>query len=98
MMNRLLFPGLILGIVLTGGSNCSALDLVREGKPTVTVVSGMTLESQPAAGTGRAKKKTGRPSESDEVTAVHVLVEWIRKITDAELPIATAPTGATPAI
>ncbi len=62
------------------------LDLVRDGQPVATVV--VAPAPEPAGGS-RAR---GTPDRQ----AAEVLVEWVRKMTGAELPIAaSAPRGET---
>lgn len=71
------------------------LDLVRDGKAMATIVIASPREAVvPAKGKGKAaKRKTN--AETDETLAVKTLVEWVKKITDVELPIADeAPEGS----
>lgn len=66
-----------------------ALDLVKDGKP----VAGVVVEGGAVSAGGRRG-----PASASDAGAARVLVEWVKKITDAELPVAdTAPAGA-PAI
>jgi hypothetical protein len=67
---------------------CRALDIVKDGKPAAVVV----VDRESAGG-----KKPRRGAPTDASTAA-ILVDWIRKITDAELPVAPAPTEGQPAI
>lgn len=74
-----------LWLILGGLGVASAvwgLDLVREGKPVAQVV----LSLLPAE---------ARPYEA---MAAQVLVDWVRKITDVELPLATVPSPERPAL
>src|SRR5689334_11267706 len=74
-----------------------ALDLVRDGKPVVVIVSKVAPEAPDAKSVkGKASKKAA--TESDEALAVRTLVDWVKKITDAELPVVEAAKDGTPAI
>lgn len=77
-----------------------ALDLVRDGKPLATIVSAIPREvAEPAPAKGKAAPTRKAPvPESDETFAVRVLAEWVKKITDADLPIAAAAPANAPAI
>ncbi len=88
----------VLSLLLLLALPAAALDLVRDGKPLATIVSAGPREAvEPAPAKGKAAKRKPAP-ETDEAFAVRVLAEWVKKITDAELPIADkAPDGA-PAI
>ncbi len=67
-----------------------AIDLVKAGKPVATIVSDAPLAAKPAP-----KKKKG-PEAAGETPATRLLVDWIKKITDAELPVSTkAADGPT---
>src|ERR1043166_226120 len=72
-----------------------ALELVKEGRPAVTIVATVPRESfETSPAKNRNTRRKGPTAESDEATAVRVLVEWVKKITDVELPIAaSAPAG-----
>ncbi|MBI4026529.1 MAG: DUF4838 domain-containing protein [Verrucomicrobia bacterium] len=84
-----------LGLALLLVSTSSALDIVKDGKPVATVV---VLKEQPAASTPAKAKLPRDEDQWDDGAAARVLVDWIKKMTDAELPLAeTAPTN-TPAI
>lgn len=74
-----------------------ALDLVRDGKAMVTIVSEAPREIAPAPVNGK-QPRTKPGLETAEVLAVRTLVEWVKKITDVELPVANKATDATPAI
>lgn len=73
-----------------------ALDLVRDGKALATIVTAIPREApEPPPVKGKAPKRKAAVAESDEAYAVRVLNEWVKKITDAELPVANeAPAGA----
>jgi len=75
-----------------------ALDLVRDGKPVAVIVSTVPPEApdlKPAKGKASRKQAV---AENDEALAVHILAEWIKKITDADLPIADKAADNGPAI
>ncbi len=73
----------LLALLLLPGGGWS-LDLVRDGKPVATIVIGDT-------------RNNGKASASD-TEAARLLVTWIKKITDTELPVThIAPTDG-PAI
>ena len=74
-----------------------ALDLVRDGKPFATIVSAAPRAIEAAAAKGNAPRKRLGP-ESDEALAVRTLVEWVKKITDVELPVAEKAPDGSPAI
>ncbi|HPD16329.1 MAG TPA: DUF4838 domain-containing protein [Planctomycetota bacterium] len=60
-----------------------AMEIVRDGQPIATVV----VEKAPAPDRGGRR-------DWDDAAAARVFVDWVKKITDAELPIAeTAPAG-----
>lgn len=74
-----------------------ALDLVRDGKPVAVIVSKAAPEAPDARpAKGKASKKA--VTENDEALAVRTLVEWVKKITDAELPVVDAAKDGAPAI
>ena len=88
--------------LLVSTFTASALDLVKDGQPVATIVTTVSPEAfavpsaKPVKGAKRAAALA--PAEAEEAAAVKLLVEWVRKITDAELPVAQqAPAGA-PAI
>lgn len=88
-----IFAGLFIAPAATSGL---ALDLVRDGRPVATVVTGVSLDLF-SPGPGRPAgivqpRSTKNPDEVDEAAAVRLLVEWLKKITAADVPIAaTAP-------
>ena len=94
-MNRSV--SLLFALLLAGGSSSFALDLVKDGKPAVTIVSAVPREVEPPPVKGKAPRKKQSP-ETDEALAVRTLVEWVKKITDAELPVADKATDGVPAI
>ncbi|HKB05276.1 MAG TPA: hypothetical protein VKD90_23830, partial [Gemmataceae bacterium] len=87
-------PRMPLGFVLVGfvGNPAFAVDLVQAGKPVATIVSDARPEAKAAA-----KGKARRVEPSGDAQATRILVEWLKKITDAELPVADKP-GNGPAI
>jgi len=90
---------LLLSLLALGGSLISAhaLDLVRDGKPLVTIVSAAPrgIEAAPVKGKGSRKKQA---PENDEALAARTLVEWVKKITAVELPVAEKAADGVPAI
>lgn len=80
---------LLLIAVGTPLPSARGLDLVRDGRPAATVVSHVA-QAEPE---GRPGKRRGQAHESDEALAVRTLVEWVKKITGAELPVAAAAPG-----
>ncbi|HKA07505.1 MAG TPA: DUF4838 domain-containing protein [Gemmataceae bacterium] len=69
-----------------------AADIVLAGKPVVTIVS----DAKPAAkNPPKGRKQT--QATGGESLATKLLVDWIQKITDAELPVSDKPTNG-PAI
>ena len=76
-----------------------ALDLVRDGKPIATIVAAAPIEvAESAPAKGKAAPKRKPAPETDEQYAVRVLNEWVKKITDTELPIAGQAPVNGPAI
>ena len=73
------------------GSLCtsaSALELVRDGQPVATVV----------VKGARPQGRRGRRRGWDDPSAARVLVDWVKKITDAELPIVETAPDAGPIV
>lgn len=66
-----------------------ALDLVRDGKPVASIV--VTSEQNDGGG------KRSRGGWNDQ-SAAEVLVDWVRKMTDAELPIVDQPPAKGSAV
>ena len=86
---------LFLSLALTA----TAVDLVKGGKPVATIVAEAPVAPPaPAKGKGKAKGAGKRPTLTDEQKAVLLLAEWIKKITDAELPISDKPVEGQPTI
>ena len=73
-MSRLLAVPLFLAVAVP----VSAVDLVKDGKPVATiVVDAPPAPKAPAKGKKRTEALTG------EAQAARLLVEWVKKITDA---------------
>ena len=75
-----------------------SLDLVRDGRTVATIVAaapGLAVEPGPSKGKVSKRKRT---AESDEDLAVRTLVQWVKKITDLELPVADKVPDGSPAI
>ncbi len=70
-----------VALFLLATSMALGLDIVRDGKPVAQVV----VSSLP---TGVKPQRVFEPSD---VMAAQVLVSWIKKMTDAELPITATP-------
>jgi hypothetical protein len=87
-MSRLLVVALFLAVAVPA----PAVDLVKDGKPVATIV----VDAPPAA-KAPAKGKKRAEVLSGEAQAARLLVEWLKKITDAELPVA-ARAGDGPTI
>ncbi len=66
-----------------------AIDVVRDGKPVATVV---------VAPKDHAAQRTRRRDPHGDQYAAEVLVDWIRKMTGAELPVAASAPQGKPAI
>lgn len=65
--------------------------LIRDGKPAAVII----VDASPS--TPAAKPNRKKSPETEEAKAAQTLVDWVRKITDATLPVATAPhPGLTP--
>jgi len=77
-------------VVAFGTYDSAAMDLVRDGRPTATIV--VDSADSPPGQTGRRRRGfTDRQ-------AAEVLVDWVRKMTDAELPIAASVPDGKPAV
>lgn len=77
-------------VVLALTPEVRPIELVKSGKPAATIVSEARPEGKVAP---KAKKKQPDASPGDAL-ATRLLVSWIKKITDAELPVAKqAPDG-----
>ncbi len=89
----LAFPAIFLPAL----AQLHALDLVRDGKPVATIVCAVPPEPQGAPAKGKGAKRKAGP-QNDETLAARTLAEWVKKITDADLPIADKATDGVPAI
>src|SRR5262245_56325804 len=88
-MSRYLFASLT--VTALSATPVFAIDLVKGGKPVATIVTEAKPEGKVSP---KAKKK--QPDAVVSSQATRLLVEWIKKITDAELPVANkAPDGPT---
>jgi hypothetical protein len=67
----------------------AAVELVRAGKPVAAVVADLPPVSP---------KKGKAPAATGDALATQLLVEWVKKITGAELPVAAKPTADGPAV
>ena len=83
-------------IIMSGRS--AAVEITRDGKPVATVV--VAAGAQPAADAkARPAKKRGAEAEGQgEPLAVRILVDWVKKMTGADLPVSADPPAAGPAI
>lgn len=90
---------LLLAAALIAPSSVLALDLVRDGKPVATIVVAVPREAvEPAPAKGKAPRRKAAVADNDEAFAVRVLAEWVKKITDADLPVTDKASDGTPAI
>ena len=88
---------LIIVFVFMACRSTQAIDLVRDGKPIATIVVAYPLgnvSSNTADQEGFKQNRAG----SDEQFAVQTLVNWIKKITDAELLVTNKLQENVPAI
>lgn len=83
---------------LGGAIQGLALELVREGKAIATIVASSPSEDAESAAARPNRKRGRNPPANDEALATRVLVEWVKKITDTELPVAEAAPEGGPAI
>lgn len=88
---------IFFSVLLASSIPLSALDLVRDGKPVVKIVSDTPREVEAAPVKGKPAKRKAAP-DSDEALAVRTLVEWVKKITDADLPVGDKAEDGVPAI
>lgn len=95
LLHLAIYFGLPLGFARSAG----ALDLVRDGEALAIIVTAIpVLTPEPAPVKGKAPKRKVPATESDEAFAARVLAEWVKKITDIELPISDKATDGVPAI
>jgi hypothetical protein len=90
-MSRLVAASLLLAVAVPA----SAVELVKDGKPAATIVA--DAPPAPKAAPKGGKKRAPEAAAGGEGQAVRLLVQWVKKITDAELPVADK-AGAGPAI
>jgi len=91
--HRTILRILVSLVLLSTPPWAQALDIVRDGKPVATIVVAAE-DADPAAKPGRRPRRGG---PSDQMAA-DVLVDWVRKITDVELPIRDAAPSRGPVI
>ena len=68
--------------------------LVRDGK----AVASLVVQGAPAEKAAPRGRRKSRRSGLDDAFAARTLVEWVRKITDAELPVVAAAPADGPAV
>jgi hypothetical protein len=97
-------PWLAVAILVAVAAPCAAVDVVKDGKPVATVVAAGAPaarggpEAAPAAKGAGGRKRGAEPEGQGETLAVRILVDWVKKITDADLPVAAEPPAGGPAI
>ena len=75
-----------VSLLLAFAAPASAVELVKDGRPAVTIVA--DAPPAPKAAPKGGKKRAPEAAAGGEAQAVRLLVEWVKKITDAELPVA----------
>src|SRR4051812_47087771 len=97
-MRSSLLPTLAVLLLLVEFSARAELVLVKDGHPNATIVTlAAPVPEAPAPVAPRGRKRAEAVAENGEAKAAHLLVDWIKKITDVELPIVTeAQPGTTP--
>ena len=91
---------LAAGMLLAAPAAAAQMDIVRDGKAVARIV----VRRQDGAGNSGRKAARGRPrgkrrkSGAGDDMAAETLAEWIKKITDVDLPIVTTAPADTPAI
>ena len=88
---------LLCGLSFSIADSLSALDLVKEGKPAIVIVCDAQPEPRDFRPARRRKPKAGK-APGGEYQAARVLVEWIKKMTGAELPVVSQPPKDSTAI
>ncbi len=79
------------------GAQARGLDLVRDGRPAAVIVA--AAEAAPAAKTdAKGRPKARNDAEGCEELAVRILIDWVRKITDADLPVVAKAEVDRPAL
>ena len=89
---------LALGILCFGVEPSWAIDIVKDGKPAITIVTSITPESTKTIPNKNKALKQKTLPKSDEELAVNTLIDWIKKITDVELTVSNKITEGTPTI
>lgn len=88
-------------VLACGRANAAPqMDIVRDGKAVAVIVvrgEGDTGKDKTTSPRGKNRKSRRRSDASDAVAAA-TLAEWIRKITDVELPIVATAQAGKPAI
>lgn len=74
-----------------------ALDLVKDGRPAVMIVCDAN-PAHPGSGAGKKQKPKTEDASRGETQAASVLVEWVKKMTGAELPVVNHATEGQAAI
>ncbi len=94
---KILMPLLVMMVFFI--QNGMALELVKDGKPIALIVTNIPRENihPPSSAKGKSTRQNAI-LKSDEALAVHTLVDWVKKITDAELQITDKPKDGVPAI
>ena len=91
---------LLAGVVLATPATAEQMDIVRRGEAVASIVvhaEGDARADKSAPAPKRKRRPRGRSGASDALAA-ETLMEWIRKITGAELPIVETPKAGEPAI
>jgi len=87
---RMIACVLTVVFVTSVADDVRALDLVRNSKPVATIV---VSPSQPEPGSRRRRR-----APVGDARAAEVLVDWVKKITDAELPVSDTPRNTGPVV
>ena len=98
--SRSLSVVICFGLLAIIAGRATAFDIVKAGQPVATIVASAQPASKDAP-VKRGKKNTDADTPrdaGDEGMAVHLLQEWVKKITDADLPTAQQPPKSGPAI
>jgi hypothetical protein len=74
------------------------LILVKDGSPNAVIVTSAPPENPQPANPKGGKKRAQTAARNDEAAAARLLADWIKKITDVELPIAAEAKDGVPAI
>lgn len=75
----------------------ASVDLVTDGKPSAVIVC-EAKPAHPGGGAGKKQKQKTEDASRGEAQAAFVLVEWIKKMTGAELPVVTQATEGQAAV